>query len=148
MAYSQERDPHPGNRHLFDELSVARQEPIAMRSSTIVLAVGLLASPLALVDNPQSSDMTTGLAQLVQYATGAPEQRVIGGRPLTDAPRAEPLPGVAPVDRVAGPGSRSLNAGPVNALPFSAAPLSNAAAGSPGSPNGTPGDIATPNLGR
>jgi hypothetical protein len=119
-----------------------------MRSSTIVLAIGLLASPLALLANPAGAPMTNSLTDLVQY-TPAPPDQTIHGRPLTDAPVSNLPPlGVAPVDRAAGPGSRDLSAGPVNATPFSAAPTSNLAAGSPATPNGTAAGVATPSLGK
>ena len=64
-------------------------------------------------------------------------------------------PGVAPVDRVAGPGSRTLGAGPVNSTPFSATPTGTLSGGSGGeasqadrtlAPGATVG--TTPNLGR
>jgi hypothetical protein len=123
-----------------------------MRSSTLVLTIGMLASPLALLANPQSGPMTDGLVQMAQATAparqSAPDQS-INGRPLLDAPVPDALPqGVAPADRAAGAGSRDLTAGPVNATPFSAAPTSGAQAGSPATPNGTPGGDVTPNLGR
>ena len=127
----------------------------AMRSSTIALTLGLLASPVALFANPQSQEMSNGLLELVQSTTQttipssqtAPDQS-INGRPLLDAPVPGPPPGIAPVDRVAGPGSRDLVAGPVNSTPFSAAPTSNLQGGSQAAPNGAPGGFVTPALGR
>jgi hypothetical protein len=122
-----------------------------MRSSTLVLTIGMLASPLALLANPQNGQMTDGLFQMAQVtvpAQTAPDQS-INGRPLADAPVSNlTAPGVSPVNRAAGPGSRDLTAGPVNSTPFSAAPTSALQAGSPGSPNGSAGGDVTPNLGR
>ena len=118
-----------------------------MHSSTIVLAIGLLASPLALLGNSASQPMVQSLTQLAQYSTGAPEQS-IHGRPLADAPVPDAIPGLSPANRVATHESRSLDAGPVNATPFSAGPISNYAAGSPATPNGISGDVATPGLGK
>jgi hypothetical protein len=122
-----------------------------MRSSTLVLTIGMLASPLALLANPQSAQMTDGLIQLAQVTAPsqtAPDQS-INGRPLLDAPVPSiSPPGVSPANRVAAPGSRSLTAGPVNATPFSAGPTSGLQSGSQATPNGTPGGDVTPNLGR
>lgn len=118
-----------------------------MRSSTIVLVLGILAMPMALLANPQDRPMTDGLLQMVQLTTAAPEQ-TLNGRPLTDAPVAGPIHGVSPAERVAGAGSRDLNAGPVASLPFSAGPVSNLQAGSQSTPNGGRDQNATPNLGR
>ncbi len=120
-----------------------------MRSSTILLSVGLLATPLALLANPQAGAGTDGLMQLAQNTATSVPQQTINGRPLVDAPTAGPPFGFPPEYRVADPGSRSLNAGPINSTPFSAGPLANSAAGSPGTPNGVPGDaFVTPNLGK
>lgn len=116
-----------------------------MRSNPLALAVALLAVGQA--SRPGPATAAGWAAQLAQYSTGAPDQ-TINGRPLQDAPVPPPAAGVAPVDRVAGPGSRSLSAGPVNATPFSAAPQSGQASGSPASPNGEPGGDVTPNLGK
>jgi hypothetical protein len=123
-----------------------------MRSSTLVLTLGLLALPAALLANPPSQPMTDGVLQLaqntLQNSASAPDQSV-NGRPLLPAPvPSGPPPGISPAERVAGAGSRDLVAGPVNSTPFSAGPTSNMQAGSPGSSNGPPGGIATPNLGR
>jgi hypothetical protein len=123
-----------------------------MRSSTLVLTIGLLASPLALLAKPQSEPMTNGSVQLAQATIrsgqNAPDQSV-NGRPLLDAPVPDTVPlGVSPANRAASAGSRDLTAGPVNATPFSAAPTSALQAGSPATPNGTAGGDATPNLGR
>lgn len=124
-----------------------------MRPNTLVLFLGLLAAPLALFANPQTTAMADGLVQMVQLTTGGPgtttaPQETINGRPLEPAPTGGPMPGVSPVDRAAGPGSRSLTAGPINATPFSAGPTSAVQSGSPASPNGTPGGDSTPNLGK
>ena len=122
-----------------------------MQSSTIVLTIGLLTAPVALLANPQVGPMTNGLEELAQNTiprtATAPDQS-INGRPLEPAPVPGPPPGVPPVERAAGPGSRDLVAGPVNSTPFSAGPESNMQAGSPATPNGRPGDVATPALGR
>ena len=118
-----------------------------MQSSILVLITGLLTAPLALIGPPGNAPGQTKLAQSVQYSTGAPEQ-TIHGRPLTDAPVPDSLPGVAPADRAGGMGSRSLEAGPVNATPFSAAPTSAEQAGSQAYSNGLSRDDGTPNLGK
>lgn len=118
-----------------------------MRPSTLILGLGILATPIALLASPQSPRMTDGLLQMVQLTTSAPEQ-TLNGRPLTDAPVTGPIHGVAPADRVAGTGSRDLNAGPVASLPFSAGPISNEQSGSQSSPNGRQNQDSTPNLGR
>ncbi len=83
-----------------------------MRSSTIILAVGLFAAPLAF------SPWPSAVAQ-----TSARPADSINGRPLQDAPvpRIGPA-GVSPADRVAGPGSRALESGPVDGTPFSSTP--------------------------
>jgi len=123
-----------------------------MRSSTLLLTVGLLAAPLALLDNPQTGPMTDELMQLAQNTVtnsqAAPDQS-INGRPLLDAPVPDAVPlGVSPANRAAAAGSRDLTAGPVNATPFSAGPTSALQSGSPATPNGTAQGDATPNLGR
>lgn len=118
-----------------------------MQSSILVLITGLLTAPLALVGTAGSAPMQNKPVQTVQYSTGAPEQ-TIHGRPLTDAPVPDALPKVAPVDRAAGPGSRSLDAGPVNATPFSAAPTSAEQAGSQAYSTGSTRDGGTPSLGK
>ncbi len=119
-----------------------------MRSHTIVLAVSLLAAPLSLVGLPESS------------AAGAPppDQAVsntINGRALLPAPVPDGLEGgVSPVDRVAQPGSHSLDAGPINGTPFSDTPTGTLSDGGTQIDRGdrtfTPADSpgATPNLGR
>ena len=77
------------------------------------------------------------------------------GRVLQPAPvpSIDP-PGVAPVDRVAGAGSRTLDAGPVNSTPFSATPTGTLSSGAD-QPSvrdrvRSPADAteSTPNLGR
>jgi hypothetical protein len=115
-----------------------------MRSSTVIIAVQLLAIPLA-----------AGRMQLAQNATGVPDQTV-HGQTLTDAP-VSPLspsvkPGVAAVDRAAGEGLRSSNAGPPDSTPFSGAPsgtLTNGAQADVHDREDAPssGDV-TPHLGR
>lgn len=118
-----------------------------MRSSTIILALGIMATPVALLASPQSPGMTDGLLQMVQLTTSAPEQ-TLNGRPLTDAPVSGPIHSISPADRAGGAGSRDLNAGPVASLPFSAGPVSNLQAGSQSTPNGGRNQDTTPNLGR
>ena len=91
-----------------------------MRSSTIVLTVGLLASPLALMTAPGNP---MGSASLIT-AANAQTSDTINGRVLTPAPvpSIQP-PGVAPVDRFGGPASQTTNAaGPANSTPFSSTP--------------------------
>ena len=119
-----------------------------MRPSTLVLTIGLLTAPVALLANPSMTDGLQELAQNTIPQSAIVPDQTIHGRPLEPAPVPGPLPGIPPVERAGGPGSRDLVAGPVNSLPFSAAPTSNMQAGSPASPNGRPGDVATPSLGR
>ncbi len=82
-------------------------------------------------------------------------QDTVNGRPVVDAPvpRSDPA-GVAPVDRVAGEGSRTLDAGPVNSTPFSNAPSGTLSAAAPRPANADRVDSpaersgVTPNLGK
>ena len=119
-----------------------------MRSHTIILAVGLLAAPLSLGGLSESD------------AAGAPPadqgvSNTINGRALLPAPVPSELEaGVSPVDRMAQPGSHSLNAGPINGTPFSDTPTGTLSDGGTQIDRGdrtfTPADSpgATPNLGR
>jgi hypothetical protein len=115
-----------------------------MRSRTIVIAVQLLTAPAA-----------AGLLQLAQNTTGVPDQTVHGEK-LTDAPvsslSSSVKPGVAPVDRAAGEGLRSSNAGPPDSTPFSSVPSGTLRTGTQAdvhdredAPSST---AAAPNLGR
>ena len=122
-----------------------------MHSRTIVLAVGLLAAPLSLLAAPDQSPATT--ADLWQVA--APADATINGHALEPAPIPTVGPaGVSPVDRVAGAGSHTLDAGPVNSTPFSDTPSGTLSSGGDQvserdralSPADTTG--VTPNLGR
>ncbi len=91
-----------------------------MRSSTIVLAVGLLAAPLALLASPDSTAVAAGFPQLIAQNDVS---NTVNGRPLVDAPVPSiPPAGLPPVDRVAGEGGRALAAGPTNSTPFSNTP--------------------------
>lgn len=123
-----------------------------MYSSTIVLAVALLAAPLALLTSPDNMTATDGFAQLVADNTVS---NTVNGRPLVDAPVPGGIPaGVAPVDRAAGEGSRTLDAGPVNSTPFSSTPSGTLSDGGTqtsksdrvDAPSG--GSGVTPNLGK
>jgi hypothetical protein len=118
-----------------------------MRSSTIVLAVVLLSSPLALLASPDSTASAAGFP----IAADAQGNDTV----LKDAPVPSVGPaGVAPVDRVAGAGGRTLDAGPANSTPFSSTPTGTLSSGGTqtsnsdriGSPAG--GDGVTPNLGK
>ena len=122
-----------------------------MRSSTIVLAIGLLASPLALLASPDSMASADSFTQLV----GAQSSDTVNGRVLTDAPVPSIGPtGVTPSDRVAGEGSRTLDAGPTNSTPFSSTPSGTLSSGGSQTSNtdrvNAPSDASgvTPNLGR
>ena len=91
-----------------------------MRSSTIVFAVGLLAVPLSLMADPQG--LSTGSSGFFLTAA-TPQEGSVNGHPLEPAPVPSiQTPGLSPADRVAAPGSRTLDAGPVNSTPFSATP--------------------------
>ena len=122
-----------------------------MRSSTIVLAVGLLTSPLALLVSPGNGADAAGFVQLVAGQT----DNTVNGHVLTDAPvpNVEP-PGLAPVDRVAGEGSRTLDAGPTNSTPFSSTPTGTLSSGGTQASNAdrvnapADGSGVTPNLGK
>ena len=122
-----------------------------MRSSTIVLAVGLLTSPLALLASPDSTASAAGISLVADPPLSS---ETVNGHPLLPAPTVTPDDGVAPVDRVAGSGSRTLDAGPVNSTPFSNTPSGTLSSGGTQisnadrveSPSGGAG--VTPNLGR
>ena len=87
-----------------------------MHSRTIILAIGLLAAPLSLLAAPETAPTGAGGFWLAAAAG----EETVNGRVLTEAPVPNIGPGgVAPVDRVAGAGSRTLDAGPANSTPFS-----------------------------
>ena len=122
-----------------------------MRSNTIVLAVGLLAAPLSLLAAPGSATPQAGNILLA----AAPLEGSVNGHPLEPAPTPTVgPPGVSPVDRVAGPGSHTLDAGPTNSTPFSDTPTGSLSeGGTEGSQRDrtlSPSDSSgvTPNLGR
>lgn len=122
-----------------------------MRSSTLVLAIGLLASPLALLASPDNTAVAAGFPTLA----AAQGSETINGHVLTDAPVPSVGPaGVAPVDRVGGEGSRTLDAGPTNSTPFSSTPTGSLSSGGTQVSNAdrvnSPADGAgvTPNLGK
>ncbi len=122
-----------------------------MRSSTLVLAIGLLASPLALLASPDNAASAAGFAELVAAQT----QDTVNGHVLTDAPVPTVGPaGVSPADRVAGEGSRTLDAGPTNSTPFSNEPSGTLSSGGTQTSNAdrvnSPADASgvTPNLGK
>ncbi len=96
-----------------------------MRSSTIVLAVGLLAAPLALLTSPDNTAAAEGFPQLL---ADNDVSNTVNGRPLADAPTPSVEPaGVAPSERVAG--ARTVEAGPVNSTPFSNTPSGTVSGG-------------------
>jgi hypothetical protein len=121
-----------------------------MRSSTIVLATGLLAAPLSLLAGQDNTP-----APVVPAADLSVTQTAVNGHVLTPAP----MPAIGPsqgsrVDRMGGPDGQAMTAGPVNATPFSAAPaapLTNAGAQtSPADRTAPPADGTgvTPSLGK
>ena len=121
-----------------------------MRSNTIVLAIGLLAAPLSLLAAPDPAPTPANL-----LLAAAPLEGSVNGHALEPAPLPTVGPaGISPVDRVAGPGSHALDAGPTNSTPFSATPSGTLSeGGSQGSqrdrteaPSDTTG--VTPNLGK
>jgi hypothetical protein len=89
-----------------------------MRSNIIVLVVGLLAAPLSLLATPGPTPEPTNVLLAADTLEGS-----VNGHALEPAPLPTVGPaGVSPVDRVAGPGSHALDAGPTNSTPFSATP--------------------------
>ena len=122
-----------------------------MHSSILVLAVGLLATPLALRVSSNGDAAAAGFPMLA--AVQADE--TVNGRVLTDAPVPSiPPAGLAPVDRVAGAGSRTLDAGPVNSTPFSSTPSGTLSSGGTQASSAdrvnapSDGEGVTPNLGK
>ena len=121
-----------------------------MHASTLVLAVGLLASPLALLGSPENAVEAEAFPMLV----AGPADNTVNGHVLTDAPVPSiPEPGLSPADRVAGEGSRTLDAGPTNSTPFSSTPSGTLSSGGTQASNSdrvnAPADSSgvTPNLG-
>ena len=120
-----------------------------MRSSTIVLAVGLLAAPLALFGSPGAGTPSGGLVQVASAQVPA-KTGVFVDAPV---PRVDPA-GISPADRVAGAGGRTLDAGPANGTPFSSTPSGTLGGGGTGESNAdairSPADAGdtTPNLSR
>ena len=122
-----------------------------MRSSIIVFSVSLLVTPLALLASPDNIASATGFAQLV----GAQSGDTVNGRILTDAPVPTVGPaGISPANRVAGEGSRTLDAGPTNSTPFSSSPSGTLSSGGTQIGNSdrvnapASGSGVTPNLGK
>lgn len=122
-----------------------------MHSSTIVVAVALLAAPLSLIALPDNSAAATGFMRVAGPVTDTS----VNGHVLTDAPVPRVGPeGVAPVDRVAGAGGRALGAGPTNSTPFSSTPSGTLSSGGAQTGNSdrvnAPTDASgvTPNLGK
>ena len=120
-----------------------------MRSSTIVLVVGLLAAPLALFGSPETGTPSTGFLQAANAQVPA-KTGVFVDAPV---PRVDPA-GISPSDRVAGPGGRALDAGPADGTPFSSTPSGTLQGGGTTESNADgirspadPGDT-TPNLSR
>ena len=122
-----------------------------MHSRTIVLAIGLLAAPLSLLAAPGvPSSGASGF-----WLTAATTEDTVNGHQLSPAPVPDALPpGVAPVDRVAEPGSHTLSAGPTNSTPFSDTPTGTLSGGGDQASQrdrslaATDGTGVTPNLGR
>ena len=121
-----------------------------MRSSTIVLAVGLLAAPLAMLTSPNNPADAAGFAQLIADNSVS---NTVNGRPLIDAPVPSVAPaGVAPVNRVDGAGTPIVQAGPVDSTPFSNTPSGMLSGGGAQIANADRVDVpsnastATPNL--
>jgi hypothetical protein len=123
-----------------------------MRPTMIVLAVGLLSAPLSLLGAPESPAAAT---DFLNVADTAVTQTEVNGHLLVPAP----MPTVGPptvsrVDRLAGPGTHSMDAGPINGTPFSDTPsgtLSNGGSQvSQGDRSLSPSDGSgvTPNLGK
>ncbi len=122
-----------------------------MRSSTLVLAVGLFTSPMAFLVTPDTGAGATGFPTLAAAQT----DETVNGHVLTDAPVPNIAPpGLPPVDRVAGEGSRTLDAGPTNSTPFSSTPSGTLSSGGTQVSNAdrvnapADGTGVTPNLGR
>lgn len=121
-----------------------------MHSRTIVLAVGMLAAPLSIFAGPTAPSGASAI-----WSVAAPLEDSVNGKALEPAPVPSIGPaGVAPVDRVAGAGSRTLGAGPVNSTPFSATPTGTLSEGGDQASQRdrtlAPSDASgvTPNLGR
>ena len=122
-----------------------------MRSSTIVMTIGLLASPLAWLATPDNTAAAAGFTLVAAPAT----ETSVNGHVLTDAPMPRVGPeGIAPVDRAAGAGSRALESGPTNSTPFSSTPSGTLSSGGSQTSNSdrvntpTGGGDTTPNLGK
>ena len=128
-----------------------------MRSSTLVLAVGLLAAPLALLASSDNGAAAAGNGAVPGFPmlVAGQTENTVNGHVLTDAPVPSVGPaGLAPVDRVAGAGSRTLDAGPVNSTPFSSTPTGSLSSGGTQASNAdrvnapADGSGVTPNLGK
>ena len=121
-----------------------------MRSHTIVLAVSLLAAPLSLIGLPESGASAAGAPPADQKLSNTINGHALLPAPMPDGSES----GLSPVDRVAQPGSHSLDAGPINGTPFSDTPSGTLSDGGTQIDRGdrtyTPADSpdATPNLGR
>ena len=123
-----------------------------MRSSTIVLAVGLLSAPLSFLAG-RTPDAALPF-DAFNPANVRPVQALV--KPgFTDAPVSSiPPDGVSPVDRAAGAGTRSFDAGPVNSTPFSDTPTGTLSDGGTQVSRGdrtlapSDGNGVTPNLGK
>ena len=90
-----------------------------MHSRTIVLAVGLLAAPLSLMLSPEGSSLRPSRV----WIAAASAEESVNGHVLTAAPvPGDSGGGRSPADRVAGAGSRTMDAGPTNSTPFSSTP--------------------------
>ena len=111
-----------------------------MQSHTIVLAVAVLAVPLALAGLPDNTAKASdaepatfpkpAVWDLTQNDQGF--RTTLNGRALEPAPVPSSLDaGVSPVDRAGSSESPTVGAGPVNATPFSGTPDSERSSGSP-----------------
>ena len=111
----------------------------------------MLAAPLALLGSPDTGAAAAGFPTLVAGQTND----TVNGHVLTDAPVPSVGPrGLSPTDRVAGEGSRTLDAGPVNSTPFSSTPSGTLSSGGSQASNSdrvnapSDGSGVTPNLGK
>ena len=126
-----------------------------MHSRLVAVAVAVVAAPLSLVSPASSPFAGPSLTPTLANDEIGVIEKTIGGRPTVDAPLSNlPDQGIAPVDRGAQPGSRALDAGPINGTPFSSTPTGTLSDGgtqiarSDRTLAPADGDGVVPNLGR
>ena len=130
-----------------------------MHSRLVAVAVAVVAAPLSLVSPASSPFAGPSLTPTLANDEIGVIEKTIGGRPTVDAPLSNlPDQGISPVDRVAQPGSRTLesgpDAGPINGTPFSSTPTGTLSDGgtqiarSDRTLAPADGDGVVPNLGR